>query len=161
MYKRQLIISICIKERKKSLYVQSLNCLFEAIYDFIISAYTGAILSIVNFIRTFLFIRKEKYSKKIYLIILFIFEIIIIGNCIATWGGLISLLPTIGSIIRTYCLWQSNMKLVRLSGVTTGILYGSYYIYYQSWFMVLGDLILLITGILAIYRNDIKKQKLV
>lgn len=81
-----LIISICIKERKKSLYVQSLNCLFEAIYDFIIFAYTGAILSIVNFIRTFLFIRKEKYSKKIYLIILFIFEIIIIGNCIATWG---------------------------------------------------------------------------
>lgn len=70
------------------------------------------------------------------------------------------MLPTIGSIIRTYCLWQSNMKLVRLSGVTTGMLYGSYYLYYQSWFMVLGDLILLITGILAIYRNDLKKQKL-
>ena len=153
-----LIISICIKERKKSLYVQSLNCLFEAIYDFIISAYTGAILSIVNFIRTFLFIRKEKYSKKIYFVLLCIFEMIIIVNCIVTWGGLISLLPTIGSIIRTYCLWQSNMKLVRLSGVTTGMLYGSYYLYYQSWFMVLGDLILLITGILAIYRNDIKKK---
>ena len=27
-------ISICIKDRKKSLYVQSLNCFFEAIYDF-------------------------------------------------------------------------------------------------------------------------------
>ena len=153
-----LIISICIKERKKSLYVQSLNCLFEAIYDFIISAYTGAILSIVNFIRTFLFIRKEKYSKKIYFVLLCIFEMIIIVNCIVTWGGLISLLPTIGSIIRTYCLWQSNMKLVRLSGVTTGMLYGSYYLYYQSWFMVLGDFILLITGIFAIYKNDIKKN---
>ena len=53
-----LIISICIKERKKSLSIQSLNCLFEAIYDFIISAYTGAVLSIINFIRTFLFIIK-------------------------------------------------------------------------------------------------------
>ena len=29
-----LVISICIKERKKSLCVQSLNCLFEAVYDF-------------------------------------------------------------------------------------------------------------------------------
>lgn len=47
-----LIISICIKSRKKSLFVQSLNCLFEAIYDFIIYAYTGEILSIINFIRT-------------------------------------------------------------------------------------------------------------
>ena len=48
------------------------------------------------------------------------------------------------------------MKLVRISGITTGILYGSYYIYYNSWFMVLGDLILLITGIYAVWKNDIK-----
>ena len=63
-----LIVSICIKERKKSLVVQSLNCLFEAVYDFIILAYTGAILSIINFIRTFLIINKEKFSKTLYLI---------------------------------------------------------------------------------------------
>ena len=37
------------------------------------------------------------------------------------------------------------------------ILYGSYYIYHHSWFMVLEDLILLITGIIAVYKNDIKK----
>ena len=104
-----LIVSICIKERKKSLIVQSINCLFEAIYDFIIYAYTGAILSIINF-------------------------------------------------IRTYCLWQSNMKLVRISGITTGILYGSYYIYYNSWFMVLGDFILLVIGIYALWNNDIRRK---
>ena len=131
-----LVISICIKERKKSLCVQSLNCLFEAVYDFIISAYTGAVLSIINFIRTFIFINKNKINKKIYLFILIFFEGIIIINCLVTWNGLISLLPTIGSIIRTYCLWQSNMRLVRISGITTGIFYGTYYIFYQSWFMV-------------------------
>ncbi len=153
-----LIVSICIKERKKSLIVQSINCLFEAIYDFIIYAYTGAILSVINFMRTFLFIKKEKFNKTIYLLILFIFESIIIINCIVTWNGYISLLPTIGSIIRTYCLWQSNMKLVRISGITTGVLYGSYYIYYNSWFMVLGDFILLVTGIYALWNNDIRRK---
>ena len=153
-----LIVSICIKERKKSLIVQSINCLFEAIYDFIIYAYTGAILSVINFIRTFLFINKSKFNKKIYLLILLFFESIIIINCILTWNGYISLLPTIGSIIRTYCLWQSNMKLVRISGITTGIFYGSYYIYYKSWFMVLGDLILLLIGIYEVYKNDIRKE---
>lgn len=153
-----LIVSICMKERKKSLIVQSINCLFEAIYDFIIYAYTGAILSVLNFIRTFLFINKSKFNKTIYLLILLFFESIIIINCILTWNGYISLLPTIGSIIRTYCLWQSNMKLVRVSGITTGILYGSYYIYYNSWFMVLGDFILLITGIYALWQNDIRKK---
>ena len=154
-----LVISICIKERKKSLCVQSLNCLFEAVYDFIISAYTGAVLSIINFIRTFIFINKNKINKRIYLFILIFFEGIIIVNCLLTWSGLISLLPTIGSIIRTYCLWQSDMRLVRISGITTGIFYGTYYIFYQSWFMVLGDLILLLVGIYAVYKNDLKTIK--
>lgn len=154
-----LVISICIKERKKSLCVQSLNCFFEAVYDFIISAYTGAVLSIINFIRTFIFINKNKINKRIYLFILIFFEGIIIVNCLLTWSGLISLLPTIGSIIRTYCLWQSDMRLVRISGITTGIFYGTYYIFYQSWFMVLGDLILLVVGIYAVYKNDLKTIK--
>ena len=154
-----LVISICIKERKKSLCVQSLNCLFEAVYDFIISAYTGAVLSIINFIRTFIFINKNKINKRIYFFILIFFEGIIIINCVLTWNGLISLLPTIGSIIRTYCLWQSNMRLVRISGITTGIFYGTYYIFYQSWFMVLGDLILLLVGIYTVYKNELKTIK--
>ena len=153
-----LIISICIKERKKSLVVQSTNCLFEAIYDFIIAAYTGAILGVINFIRTSLFIKKDKFNKIVYILFLFLFESIIIVNCVVTWGGYISLLPTIGSIIRTYCLWQPKMKLVRISGITTGVLYGSYYFYYHSWFMVLGYALLLITGIYALWKNDIKRK---
>lgn len=151
--------SICIKDRKKSLYVQSLNCFFEAIYDFIINAFTGAVLSIINLIRTFIFIQKDKISKGIYLMILFLFEGIIITNCIFTWNEYISLLPTIGSMIRSYCLWQSDMKLVRISGITTGILYGLYYTYYKSWFLVLGYIILLAVGIISVYKNDIKKRE--
>lgn len=154
-----LVLSICIKDRKESLFIQSLNCLFEAIYSFIINAFTGAILSIVNFIRTFIFIQSERINKRIYLLILVLFEGIIITNCIFTWNGLISVLPTIGSIIRTYCLWQSNMKLVRISGIATGILYGLYYSYYQSWFIVMGDIILLVTSMISIYKNDIRRSK--
>ncbi len=153
-----LVLSICIKERKKSLGIQSLNCLFEAIYSFIIQAFTGAFLSIINFIRTFIFMQSEKISKKVYILILLLFEGIIIANCVYTWNGFISILPTIGSIIRTYCLWQSNMKVVRISGITTGILYGLYYWYYQSWFIVMGDIILLITSMISIYKNDVKKE---
>lgn len=155
-----LFISICIKDRKKSLYIQSLNCLFEAIYDFIVNAFTGAVLSIINFIRTMFFVNKDKFSKKSYLALLYIFEIIIIINCIFTWQGYISLFPTIGSMIRVYCLWQTNMKLVRISGLTTGILYGSYYLYYHGWFLVLCDILLFIISIISIYKYDIKKEKI-
>lgn len=154
-----LIASVCIKERKKSLIVQSLNCIFEAIYCFIITAYTGAILSIINALRTIPFLNKEKFNKIIYLIILLLFEGIIIVNCIFTWEGYISLLPTVGSMIRTYCLWESNMKLVRFSGVIIGLTYGSYYLYHNSYFMLLGNIILLIIGIYTIWKNDINYKK--
>ena len=154
-----LVISLCIKDCKKSLVVQSLNCLCEALYNFVISAYTGAILGLINFIRSFIYISKDKINKVIYIVILIFFESIIIINCVMTWQGFISIFPTIGSFIRTYCLWQSNMKLIRLSGITTGVFYGIYYLYYQSFFMVLGDIILIITGIYAIWVNDIRKKK--
>lgn len=154
-----LVISLCINNRKKSLIVQSLNCLCEALYNFVISAYTGAVLGLINFIRSFIYISKDKINKVVYIFILILFESIIIINCFMTWQGFISIFPTIGSFIRTYCLWQSNMKLVRFSGITTGIFYGIYYLYYQSFFMVLGDIILIITGIYAIWVNDIRKKK--
>lgn len=154
-----LVISLCINNRKKSLIVQSLNCLCEALYNFVISAYTGAVLGLINFIRSFIYISKDKINKVVYIFILILFESIIIINCFMTWQGFISIFPTIGSFIRTYCLWQSNMKLVRLSGITTGIFYGIYYLYYQSFFMVLGDIILIITGIYAIWVNDIRNKK--
>lgn len=152
-----LFISICTKDRKKSLYVQSLNCFFESIYDFIVNAYTGAVLNIINLIRTLFFVNKDKFNKIFYICLLFIFEIIIIINCIFTYQGYISLLPTIGSMIRAYCLWQTNMKLVRFSGLTTGILYGLYYVHYQSWFLVMGDILLFIISLISIYNYDIKK----
>ena len=103
--------------------------------------------------------QSEKISKKVYVLVLMIFEGIVIVNCIYTWNGYISLLPTIGTIIRTYCLWQTNMKMVRISGVTTGVLYGLYYCYYHSWFLVMGDIILLLTSMMSIYKNDVKNKK--
>lgn len=151
-----LVLSICIKNREKSLNIQSLSCLFEAIYDFSIQAFTGAFLNIINFIRSSIFKRSEKINKKLYFFIFIFFEGIIISNCIYTWNGLISILPTLGSVIRTYCLWQTDMKLVRISGMTTGICYGLYYLYYKNVFIISGYIILLIVSIINFYKNDIK-----
>ena len=151
-------LSICIKDRKKSLCVQSLSCIFESLYAFTICAFTGAVLGIINFIRSCLFINKEKYNAKFYFSLLIIFELLVITNCIFTYEGLISLLPTTGSLIRTYCLWQSKMKYVRISGIATGVLFGTYYLYHQGWFMLMGYLVILIVSIISVCKNDIKRK---
>lgn len=153
-----LIISVCIRDRRQSLFVQSLDCIFEALYNFYIHAYTGGVLSLVNFIRSFIFMNKEDFSKKFYFRLLLLFEGVIFVNCVMTWNGVVSLLPTIGSVIRTYCLWQTDMKLVRFSGITTGVFYGAYYLYYQSPLLVIGETILMFTGMYAVWKNDVKDK---
>ena len=153
-----LCISICIKDRIKSLRLQSINCLCEALYDLTINAYTAATLGFVNFIRSFLFIKKEKFSKAFYFALLFIFELLIITNCVFTWNGIISLLPTTGAMIRTFCLWQTKMKYVRLSGIASGALFSMYYIYYHGWFMVIGYIFLLIVSLYQVYTVDLKTK---
>ena len=93
-----LVISISIKTREKSLFVQAMSCLFESIYDFLIYAYTGAVLSFLNFIRTCLFINKNKFSKYVYFSFLIIFEMIILLNskvCTLFRRGLYPVSPTL------------------------------------------------------------------
>lgn len=148
------IISMVVKTRKKSLIVQSFNCIFEGIYDILIKAYTGAILSLINLIRTYLFLNNNKFSKHIYNLILVIFELIIIISCVFTWDGYISLLPAVGSMARAYCLWKDDMKLIRTSGIIIGLFYGIYYIYYGSLFMVIGDTLILLTSIYALLKEN-------
>ena len=148
-----IIISMVVKTRKKSLIIQSFNCIFEGIYDILIKSYTDAILSLINLIRTYLFLNNNKFSKNIYNLILVIFELIIVISCAFTWNGYISLLPTAASMARAYCLWKDDMKLIRVSGVIVGLLYGIYYIYYRSTFMVIGDALILLTSTYALLKE--------
>ncbi len=151
-----LFISICIRDRNNSLKVQSINCLFESLYAFSINAYTGAVLGFINFVRSCMFRKKELFKPNAYLFLLVFFEMIVIINCLITWNGIISLLPTVASIVRTYCLWQSQMKYVRMSGIISGILFGMYYMYYLSWFMVTGYFILFVISLYNVCKIDLK-----
>lgn len=149
-----LFISICIKDRKKSLIVQRLNCFFKGLYDLWINAYTAAAIDLVNVIRSSFFIKKEKFSKKVYFALLIIFETIIVISCIFTWEGLFCLLPTLASMIRTFCLWHSNMKYVRFSGILSGLLFALYYIHYNGWLMAIGYIILIFVSLYNVLKVD-------
>ena len=153
-----LVLSITIKNRKKSLFVQMVSCALESIAYFVSGGLTGAALSAVNAIRTLFFINREKINKVTYNFILVLFLAVIIFGCFATWSGPISLLPTVGSIFRTYALWQTNMMVVRISGMTTALTYGIYCWHYDLKVLLIGDIILLFVSLISIYKYDIMKR---
>ena len=150
-----LFASICIKDRNNSLKLQCINCLFESLYAFSIDAYTAAVLGSICFIRSYLFKKRDTFKHSLYMFLLILFESIVIVNCIITWAGFISLLPTVASIIRTYCLWQSNMKFVRISGIISGILFGIYYTCHFSYFMVFGYFLLFVISLYNVCKLDL------
>ena len=154
-----LFISICVRSRSLSLKCQSLSCLFESFFDFTIGALTGAVLSFINFIRSMLFCHKDKFSKDLYFLLLVVFEVLVCANCVLTWQGMVSFLPTIGSVIRVYCLWQSDMKLVRISGMTTAITYGLYYAYFNAIFLIFGYILLFVISAISFLEKDLKLLK--
>ena len=153
-----LVLSVLVKDRIRSLTAQSLSCLLNSLYDFTIAAYTSAVLQLSNFIRTFLFMKRDKFGKRAYLAVLIVFECIVVVNCFFTWAGFISLLPTTASVVRTYCLWQTDMKLIRISGIVSGFLFSVYYLFYRSWFLIMGYGFLFAAGVYAFVRNDVLKS---
>ena len=148
-----IIASICVKRRKLSIFIQGSSCGLQLIYDLLIGAFTAAVTEVVDVVRSALFIHKDKFGKVIYLAMLICFELFIVGNCILTWAGPISLLPTIGAMIRTYAAWQPRMGLIRIAGVITGVLYVPYFVYYNSPAMAIGYAILLLVGIYEVIKH--------
>ena len=148
-----IIISICVKRRKLSIFIQGSSCALQLIYDLLIGAMTAAIAEVVDVVRSALFIYKDKFGRAVYLAMLIVFELFIVGSCIFTWAGPISLLPTIGAMVRTYAAWQPRMGLIRIAGVVTGALYVPYFVYYNSPAMAVGYGILLLVGIYEVIQH--------
>lgn len=102
-----------------------------------------------------------KYEKKKFpnwLLIVFI-VVILIGNII-TYNNIFSLLPAIASYIYLFILLSKNMKAVRKSTVCLRLLWAIYDFIVKAYTTFALDIFSVISSIIAIYRFDIKKEKL-
>ena len=148
-----IIISICVKHRKLSIFIQGSSCALQLLYDLLIGAFTAAVTEAVDVVRSGLFIYKEKFSRAVYVAMLVGFELFIVVSCVLTWEGPISLLPTIGAMFRTYAAWQPRMGLIRLAGLATGALYIPYFVAHNSPVMAIGYAILMLVGLHEIIKH--------
>lgn len=154
-----LIVSIMSKRRKDSLAYQTLSGVFEVMYCLLIDAFTAGFIGVLSIIRSVLFANSKKIDKKTYRKLLAIFCLVVIVNCFITWSGPISLLPTFGTLFRTYALWQPKMSINRFSGITTAVTYGAYYAFYGGWIMVAGYVLLLGFSVYAMSKYDFGKKR--
>ncbi len=152
-------ISLCVNTRKVSLLLHGAGCLTAALYNTLLLSYTVAIMNVIFFMRSVIYMRRNRYSALTNLIILIVFMALLIISCVVTWDGLVSiwLLPT--SLYRSYCLWQKDMKLIRLSGALSGFSSLVYYIAFGAWLVAAGSLLTTLVSAYEYYIKDIRRKK--
>lgn len=148
------IISSWQYQRKNMLIFLLFDNTFYFLQYILLGALSGAIISVVNFFRTLLFINKNKYSNNSILIV-FIIIYLIIG--ILTFENYYSLIPTIISIFYAPVLWQNNVVHIKKGTIIMLLSWALYNFYVHAYISGIIEIILTMSNILALYKLNLKK----
>lgn len=114
------VINIQLKSKEKIVILNVWANVAVAIQYFLLGAYSGATISILNAIRDVIYYFFKKKNFKPSILVLLTFEIVAIISGIISWQNIWSIIPIIVTIIYTYGLWQDNIKILRISTVIIG-----------------------------------------
>lgn len=153
-----MLIGVHFKTKEKILLSNVLANTAAIFQYLLLSALTGALVSLLNTIRCVVFYLIKKKDLKPSLIVLLVFEVITIITGIITWDGLSSILPIIGTFVYTYGLWQDNITIIRITSALVCICW----LMYDATVGAIVDIIQkasqTISSIVALMRNKNKKQ---
>ena len=146
-----LLISFWQRKRKKILFFQMLDSLFDVFQYILLGAYTASLLGST---RAYFF---SKFNKKIFL---YIFLLLYIISAIITFNGLITVIPLIASLIYTVVIWNKKEKYIRLYSILVFILWLTHDILVEAYVSSIVDLVIIISNSIAIYKIDLKEKKI-
>jgi L-amino acid N-acyltransferase YncA len=148
------------KDRQKLLMLSIVECVFFAAQYFLLRSVTGGIINIIGIVRSAAFMRKDNNKFFSSYAMPAIMHLLYTLNCVFTWTGLITLIPTIASYLKCHSLWQNNSKIIRIYSIPIQFLWLFYGIYLGSYVSIVSQIILIISISIAIVRLDILKDQL-
>lgn len=150
-----MVYSGIIKNKKKIIYVQTIQISLSVLSNIILNGITGAIINVLSLIRNILCYKdKLKLKTKIIISLLAIIFSLKFNNI-----GLIGLLPLISMI--TY-IWLMNIKNVihfKILIIFTMIMWGIYDLYIKSYTSAIFDFASVITNYISIIQINRKNNK--
>lgn len=146
------VASVQFKEKKDILIVQTGASLCYLIVYIIKGAMSGIVVEIIEGTKNLLFARIESKNKKIPLIVLIIFILMLIIVSIIFYDGILSLLPLFINIILFISTYFKNPKYIRWVMLLCGGLWGIYNIYVGAYIIVIGNILEIISAFISIIR---------
>lgn len=147
-----LLLSSIQKEKDKIL-LYSIGCYIAySIHYLLLNAKSGYIISVINLLRSLFLSIKDRHKLLQKNILLFIFILIYILVSYITYQDIYSLLPILGAVIYTSCLWQGNVKEIKLGSIINGILWVIYNIHVLSYVCMVTDSIIALINLIVLIR---------
>ena len=154
-----LAITYYMKDGVKILLLNILASALIGVAFLLISAYTGAIMSLIAIIRNIIFLfnkknkdKNEETKTKDIITLSGIIGLIIIAT-ILTYSGFMSLLSVLATLLFSYSVWQKNVVVYRILGIPTSLLWILYYIYVMSLFGVILESLVLFLIVYSVFTR--------
>lgn len=146
------VMSVQFKEKKKILVTQIFaSFCYLAVY-IIKGAMSGVAVEILEELKDIFFIKYEEQDKKIPVFILVIFIILLVGVSVIFYDGILSLLPLVINIFLFVSTYFKNPNYIRWMMAICGILWGIYNIYVGAYIIVIGNILEIVSALVAIKR---------
>lgn len=151
------LIALCYNylqtDKKKFLQIQIISNILYGLQYLSLKAMSAFSMSIISIVRTLIFYKYEKDNKKIPIILLIVFELIIMMFGIFSYTTWYSLIPTVVAMIFTIGVWIKDIRVTYI----IAILCASSWIYYNlmvgAYIGIICSIIELIAGILGFAKS--------
>lgn len=143
-----MVYSGIIKQKKKILYVQSIQIGLFVISNLILNGIPGVIINAISFVKNILCYKNKLYFKEKIIITILATSLTLYFNNL----GLIGLLPLASIIIYLWFMTTKDIIKFKLLIILTTILWIIYDFSIQSYTSSVFDILTILTNIISIIR---------
>lgn len=154
-----VVMALSYQQRTRSrlLMFQIVSNLFFSGSYYLLGAYTGFVMSLINIARSFVFSQRHtRWGKSRIWLYLFLLISLIAG--VMTWGGFGSIFSIAGTLLITVALYSESPKRMRLLLLPCPALYFVYNVLNRSIGGIGSDIFCLVSAAVAIWRFDVRKS---
>ena len=148
-------------KNRKAILIYSFGAIIATGVSYVfLSAWSGFAMVLVAIVRNIIFMldekrngKSDKITKKDIIILAILYTISII-SAVYTYEGFLSLMSVFGTMLYTYSVWQKKTSIYKMFGIPVGIVWTIYNIYIASIFGTILEVLLLISAIIGIIRDN-------
>lgn len=151
-----MVYSGIVKEKKKIIYVQTIQTLLLVLSNLILGGFTGAIINALSVVRNVLCYKNKLGKKEIIILITLSVALSLIFNNL----GFIGLLPIISTVIYILLMNTTNVVKFKVLIIVTMVPWLIYDIAIKSYTSAVFDFINIVANIIAVFqlKSNFEKQ---